>query len=334
MLAPNGEVVQSSPSSISSHLGAPRWIDGVGRGRQALARREEVHVASWSVTIDVERAEAEDAAAALMEEGAGGVEVRDGEGLPMPGIRQPGAGRALVVAWFAERGHAAAAASSRGGALEELPDQDWGERWKEGLAPLSIGRVFVRPSWIAVATPPGLVEVTLDPGMAFGTGTHPTTSLCLAAMSERLAATPRARVLDVGTGSGLLAIAARKLGAPLVVGNDNDPIAIRVALENAALNGVAVDFGLRDVADQPGPFDLILANILANTLCELAPALAAQLSPGGVVLLSGLLTPQEEEVRAAYVAAGLRPLPGGDRRDGEWSLLAMQRPAQGAERGA
>jgi len=146
-------------------------------------------------------------------------------------------------------------------------------------------------------------------------------------MSERRAITPRARVLDVGTGSGLLAIAARKLGAPVVVGNDNDPVAIRVALENAALNGVSVGFDGRDVEEQPGPFDLILANILANTLCELAPAIAAQLAPGGLVLLSGILTPQEDEVRAAYRSAGLRPLPGGDRRDGEWSLLVMERPA-------
>jgi ribosomal protein L11 methyltransferase len=81
------------------------------------------------------------------------------------------------------------------------------------------------------------------------------------------------------------------------------------------------------VAGQPGPFDVVLANILANTLCELAPAIAAQLAPGGVVLLSGILTPQEEEVRAAYRRAGLRPLAGGDRREGEWSLLAMERPA-------
>ncbi len=284
-------------------------------------------MASWSVTVDVERGAAEEVAAALMEEGAGGVEVRDGEGIPMPGMVQPAAGRALVVAWFTGRVEASWSAGERGGTLEELPDQDWGEKWKEGLTPLAIGRVFVRPSWIAAETPPGMVEVTLDPGMAFGTGTHPTTSLCLAALSERLAARPGARVLDVGTGSGLLAIAARKLGAPRVVGNDNDPIAVRVALENAALNGVQVDFDQRDVGEQPGPFDLVLANILANTLCELAPAIAAQLAPGGVVLLSGILTPQEAEVRAAYVAAGLRPLPGGDRRDGEWSLLAMERTA-------
>jgi len=284
-------------------------------------------VPTYSLTIDVPHAEAEDLSAALMEDGASGVEVRDGEGTPMPGVRQPEPGRALVVAWFAARPEAGAAAALHGGEVEELADQDWGEAWKKGLTTLSIGRAFVRPSWIAAETPPGMAEIVLDPGMAFGTGTHPTTSLCLAALSDLLAARPGARVLDVGTGSGLLAIAAAKLGAGVVAGSDNDPVAVRVARENAALNGVALDLNERDVGEQRGPFDLVLANILANTLVALAPALTAQLAPGGVVLLSGILTPQEAEVRAAYLATGLTPLPGGDRRDGEWSLLALTRAA-------
>jgi ribosomal protein L11 methyltransferase len=245
----------------------------------------------------------------------------------MPGVTQPAAGRALVVAWFAGRAAAEAAAEGRGGEVAVVPDQDWGEVWKRGLEPLVIGRAFVRPSWIAAEAPPGMAEIVLDPGMAFGTGTHPTTSLCLAALSDLLAARPGARVLDVGTGSGLLAIAAKKLGAGQVAGNDDDPIAVRVARENAALNGVDLDLNERDVGAQRGPFDLVLANILANTLVELAPALAAQLAPGGVVLLSGILTPQEEEVRSAYLAAGLSPLPAGDRRHAEWSLLAMVKGA-------
>ena len=285
---------------------------------------------SWSVTFDVLREDAELLAAELMEDAASGVEVRDGEGTPMPGVAQPAAGRALVVAFFADREAAAAAAArlDTGPApqLAELADQDWGEAWKKGLVPMTIGRAYVRPSWIDAPVPAGLAEIVLDPGMAFGTGTHPTTSLCLAALSDLLGSRPGARVLDVGTGSGLLAIAASKLGAGLVVGNDNDPIAVRVARENAALNGVALTFDERDVGEQPGPFDLVLANILANTLVALAPAIAAQLAPGGVVLLSGILTPQEGEVRQAYLAAGLRPVPGGDRRQGEWSLLAMERP--------
>jgi len=282
-------------------------------------------VTTCAVTFDVAREAAEDLAAALMEEGASGVEVRDGEGVPMPGVAQPPPGRALLVAWFAGRAEADAAAAGRGGAVEPVEEQDWSERWKAGLGPMAVGRVFVRPSWIAAAAPAGMVEVVLDPGMAFGTGTHPTTSLCLAGLSDLLAARPRAAVLDVGTGSGLLAIAAARLGAARVAGNDNDPVAVRVARENAASNGVSPDLNQRDVGEQAGPFDVILANILANTLCELAPAVAAQLAPGGVVLLSGILTPQEDEVRAAYRSAGLRPFPGGDRRDGEWSLLAMEK---------
>jgi ribosomal protein L11 methyltransferase len=282
-------------------------------------------VPTFSLTVDTPREEAETLAAELMELGAGGVEVRDGEGLPMPGVAQPEAGRALVVAFFAGGPAARDAAGELGGELAEVPDQDWGEAWKRGLEPLSIGRAFVRPSWIDAPTPAGMVEIVLDPGMAFGTGTHPTTSLCLAALSDLLAARPGVSVLDVGTGSGLLAISAKKLGGGRVAGNDNDPVAVRVARENAALNGVALELDERPVAAQAGPFDLVLANILANTLVELAPAIAGLLAPGGVVLLSGILTPQEEEVRAAYLAAGLRPHPGGDRRQGEWSLLAMER---------
>jgi ribosomal protein L11 methyltransferase len=130
----------------------------------------------------------------------------------------------------------------------------------------------------------------------------------------------------VGTGSGLLAIAAAKLGARPVVGNDNDPVAVEVARENAARNGVAVRLTADPLDRIAGTFDLVLANILANTLVELAPQVAARLAPGGVALLSGILGPQEDEVRAAYVAQGLSPAPARDRRQGEWSLVALERP--------
>jgi ribosomal protein L11 methyltransferase len=243
----------------------------------------------------------------------------------MPGEAPP-PGRAVLVGWFAALAEAEEAAAVTGGRLTAVADQDWGEAWKKGLAPLSIGRVFVRPSWIEAAPPAGAVEVVLDPGMAFGTGTHPTTSLCLAGLSELLDARPGASVLDVGTGSGLLAIAAAKLGARPVVGTDNDPVAVEVAGENAARNGVAVRLTVEPLDRVPGTFEVVLANILANTLVELAPQVAARLAPGGVVLLSGILGPQEDEVRAAYLAQGLTPFPGGDRRQGEWSLLALRRP--------
>jgi ribosomal protein L11 methyltransferase len=284
-------------------------------------------VPTYSLTLETDRDRSEDLASELWDHGASGVEVRDGEGTPMPGLAVPPAGRAILVAWFAERDGAVAASDALGGGVvAEVADEDWGETWKKGLGPLAIGRVFVRPSWVDAPVPAGMAEVVLDPGMAFGTGTHPTTSLCLAALSDLLGARPGASVLDVGTGSGLLAIAARKLGAGRVAGNDNDPVAVEVARENAERNGAAVELTVAPLARIRGPFDVVVANILANTLVELASEIAAQLAPAGVVLLSGILAPQEEEVRAAYLARGLRPLAGGDRRDGEWSLLALEKP--------
>lgn len=285
---------------------------------------------TYSLTLDVPLEAAEALSAELWDHGAAGVELADGEGTPMPGAARPAPGRALVTAWFAERADAerARGALDAGGELAEVADEDWGETWKKGLGPLAIGRAFVRPSWVDAPAPAGMVEVVLDPGMAFGTGTHPTTSLCLAALSDLLDVRPGAAVLDVGTGSGLLAIGARKLGAGRVAGNDNDPVAIDVARENADRNGVALELTTATLAEIPGPFELVVANILANTLVELAPEIVRQLAPGGVVLLSGILAPQEDEVRSAYLALGLEPLPGGDRRDGEWSLLALARPCR------
>jgi ribosomal protein L11 methyltransferase len=282
---------------------------------------------TWSVTVETDAAVADERSADLFELGATGVEVRDGEGTPMPGTPRPPPGRALLVGWFADEEAAEAARAAFGGSVARVPDEDWGEGWKKDFRPLDVGRVRVRPSWIDEPAPPGAVEVVLDPGMAFGTGTHPTTALCLAALSDLVGARPGASVLDVGTGSGLLAIAARKLGAGRVAGNDEDPVAVRVARENAEQNGVALELTGAPADEIPGTFDVVVANILANVLVALAPSLAAKVAPGGVLVLSGILGPQEDEVRRAYLEAGLAALPGGDRRDGEWSLLALRRPA-------
>src|SRR5512138_3887259 len=141
---------------------------------------------TYSLTLDVSRDLAEERAAELFELGASGVEVRDGEGTPMPGVPQPAPGRATILAWFAERAAAEEAREEHGGEIAEVADADWGEEWKKGLGAFSIGRVWVRPTWIAERPPAGAVEVVLDPGMAFGTGTHPTTSLCVAALSDLL----------------------------------------------------------------------------------------------------------------------------------------------------
>lgn len=284
-------------------------------------------VPTYALTLATTPSLAEILSAELWDLGATGVEVRDGEVAPMPGDAPP-QGSAVLVGWFAGRAQAEAAAAALGGRVDEIPDQDWGEAWKKGLGPIAVGRVFVRPSWVAAEPPAGAVEVILDPGMAFGTGSHATTALCLAALSDLLASAPGASVLDVGTGSGLLAIAARKLGAERVRGNDNDPVAVAVARENAALNAVEVQLGTEALPEIPGRFRIVVANILANTLVELAGDIAAHLAPGGVAIVSGILAPQEDEVRAAYRRAGLRPLPDRDRREGEWSLLAFGREGE------
>jgi ribosomal protein L11 methyltransferase len=282
---------------------------------------------TWSVTAEVAAPGAEDASALLLDLGAAGVEERDATLAPMPGARQPAAGNVLLVAWFGDRAAAAAAAAALGpgATVEEVEARDWGEEWKRGLAPFSVGRVFLRPSWVEAPPPAGAAEVVLDPGMAFGTGAHPTTALCLEAVDAFVGARPGASVLDVGTGSGILAIAARKLGAGRVVGTDDDPVAVGVARENAARNGADVEIAGAPVEALAGTFDLVVANILANVLVALAPAIAAKVAPDGEVVLAGVLSAQEDEVGDAFRRTGLEPLPG-TRRD-EWSLLRFRRRA-------
>ena len=266
---------------------------------------------TYSVTLETTPELSELVSFQLWELGAQGVEVRDGEDLPMPGFAPP-EGRVVLVGWFRDGEAAAGAAESLGGVATEIKEQDWSETWKEGLGTLTVGRVFVRPSWIEAAVPSGTVEVVLDPGMAFGSGSHPSTALCLAALSRVLAARPGAAVLDVGTGSGLLAIAARKLGAARVLGVDNDPVAVAVARENATRNGAVVQISRDPLAAISGRFDVVVANILANTLVELAPEIASHLATHGVAMVAGVLGSQEEEVRSAYSSAGLFPLENDD----------------------
>jgi ribosomal protein L11 methyltransferase len=208
-------------------------------------------------------------------------------------------------------------------------EQDWAEAWKSFFPVLRVGRrLVIRPTWRRHRRRSDDVVLALDPGMAFGTGLHPTTRLCLAAL-ESIADEGRvdgARVLDVGCGSGILAIAAAKLGASLALGVDTDPIAIESTAANARRNRLVRRVRARAGSLPSGepPFDVVLANLIAGILVPLAGALRDELRPGGTLVASGIFIDREAEVRGAFEATGLRI---GDRAaEGDWVALVASRP--------
>lgn len=212
-------------------------------------------------------------------------------------------------------------------------EDDWASAWKAHYQPLRLGkRLLVRPLWVDVELARGDIEIALDPGMAFGTGTHPTTQLCLEAMEAM--AGPALDVLDLGCGSGILAIAAAKLGAGKVLALDIDPIAVRAARENAALNGVAqqvaVEQGsLESVISSARRFDLLMVNILARVILEMSGrGLAQVLRPGGIAIFSGIIDNQADEVEASLRRAGL--LPVARCKKGDWVLIKAVGPQEQA----
>lgn len=208
------------------------------------------------------------------------------------------------------------------GAWEDVPDVDHLAAYRESLAPVRVGRLVVAPSHREVPARDGDVIVWLDPGSAFGTGHHETTRMALAAL-ERLPLAGRS-VLDVGSGSGLLAIAADRLGAESALGVDVDAATLPVARANAARNSSRARFSLGSVgaAGLPERFDVIVANLYAELHAELLPEYARRLVPGGVALLTGILAEREGTVTSS-APAGL--VPSGRERDGEWLLLAYRR---------
>jgi len=203
-----------------------------------------------------------------------------------------------------------------------VAEQDWVRTTQAQFGPIRIADGFwIVPTW-ADAPQPDALNLRLDPGLAFGTGSHPTTCLCLEWMQLHLARGES--LLDYGCGSGILAIAGARLGAGRVVGTDVDPQAIRASDDNARANDVAAAFVLPDALDA-GMFDIVVANILANPLTLLAPALALRVRIGGRIALSGILEPQAATVAAAY-ARWFNICPW-NTRDG-WVLLAGERVAQ------
>ena len=209
--------------------------------------------------------------------------------------------------------------------VRSVDDADWIDAWKRDYVPQRIGRVVIVPSWVVHEAAPDDAVIVLDPGMAFGTGLHPTTRACLELLQD-LRPLPE-RVLDVGAGSGILALAALRLGAGSALGYDTDTLAVQAARDNADRNGLADRLEIRDgslpaVADER--FGLVVANLVAAVLVDLAPRLAAHVEPGGVLLAGGIIAERGDEVVEALGAGGLTVT---DRRDdGEWVALRLEAP--------
>ena len=225
--------------------------------------------------------------------------------------------------------------------VRELAETDWAEAWKAHYRPLRVGRrLLITPSWLTPEAAPGDVAIELDPGMAFGSGLHPSTRFCLMLLEQHLR--PGDAVLDLGTGSGILAIAAARLGAASVLARDIDPLAVQIAQENVERNGVAhlvrVEEGSLPVSSsvfrvsgsqpetlQPETWNLVVVNILAEVIVELLEqGLAALLAPGGRLILSGIIQPRAPEVEAALQACGLTI---AERlEEGDWLAFLAKRP--------
>ena len=213
-------------------------------------------------------------------------------------------------------------------------EADWASAWKAHFPVLRVGRrLVIRPSWQEHEPRPDDVVLALDPGMAFGTGLHPTTRLCLAALEDVVESDRPERLVDVGCGSGILAIAALRLGAGSALGVDTDPIAIEATRANAERNGLGGRLRARDGSLPTGepPFDLVLANLIASLLVRLADELAAEVRPGGTLIASGIFVDREPEVRAALAGAGLHV--GARAAEGDWVALTARRTGRGEAAG-
>lgn len=240
---------------------------------------------------------------------------------------------------------ALAPSSGRAPEVSRLPDEDWVTLSQAGLEPVSIGRFHVHTGEWAGSARPGQWPIRIDAGLAFGTGQHATTAGCVKVAARLARMGPKRNILDVGTGSGLLAFAARKLfpNAKLTAA-DLDPVAVKVAVENARLNGVPIGRGRGAITllTAPGvehpeiagraPYDLVFANILAGPLVALAPSVSAVVARGGHLILAGLLQPQSARVIAAYRAQGLTLIDRSPRR--EWPVLLFRKDAPANRRAA
>lgn len=286
------------------------------------------------VVIPVGAADLDDIAALVADEvvaAAAGTELRGDEVVfwaPLAEGEEALAQARAAVARWSEGGAAVDPARVR--LAPAMPEQEWRDAWKRYFKVTRITRqVVVVPSWESYTAADGEVVVELDPGMAFGTGTHATTRAVLEEMQALADAGRRFdRVLDVGAGSGILAIAAIKLWGATAVAIDNDQVALDACLDNAAKNGVGgqMTADKLSLADEPGTYPLVLANIQAHVLRELRDALCASVAAGGTLILSGILTPQAAALAEEFVVAGMqlvRVRPSAD--DAQWTAVVLER---------
>ena len=246
---------------------------------------------------------------------------------------EPFGANAVVEALYTEEPDAAQLSRIAGREIlvEPLPDQDWIRLSQEGLPPVRAGRFFVYGAHDTGQVPHGVIPMRIEAGLAFGTGHHETTALCLGVLSDLARRRTYTNVLDLGCGTGLLAIGAAKLWKKPVLASDIDPVAIEVTDENAVSNGVGplvrgvvADGLINPVLAGAAPYDLIIANILAGPLTRLMPQIVNAMAPGATLVLSGLLHNQEAMILSFY--QGLRFL--GRHRDGPWSALVLEKPGR------
>lgn len=278
----------------------------------------------WKASIQLAKAEAPDMAS-LLELASEPQAVLIAE--------EPFGANAVVEALYTEEPDAAQLSKIAGREItvEPLPDQDWIRLSQEGLPPVRAGRFFVYGAHDAGQVPHGVIPMRIEAGLAFGTGHHETTALCLAVLSDLARRRAYTNVLDLGCGTGLLAIGAAKLWKRPVLASDIDPVAIEVTDENAVSNGVGplvrglvADGLINPVLAASAPYDLIIANILAGPLTRLMPQIVNALVPGATLVLSGLLHNQEAMILSFY--QGLRFL--GRHREGPWSALVLEKPGR------
>lgn len=297
---------------------------------------------NWlEISVETEAAAVETVSAILHEHGEGGVAVHQ-DVVPddLDGAYHYDTSRPTIVTTYvpdtpdgARRRDAIAAALGHLTAFNlaaigpitsrTVVEDDWANAWKQFYHPMRFGRrLVVKPSWRDFAAGPDDLVIELDPGMAFGTGLHQTTAMCMALLEEYVR--PGAVVLDQGAGSGILSIGAARLGAARVVAVDKAEVAVAATRENAARNGLSDVIAVSQGENVPesGPYDVVIANILADVIITLAPRFAAVMAPGGALITSGIIREREDDVAAALAAAGLTVT----RREAldEWVALAAR----------